>query len=298
MARITITPDFRSPRPPSTPLPSVAEFSGHLSLRAAVRNHGRTVLASQSFRAPFHLSKPYWDADAGVLLVQVVNPTAGILSGDRLESEITVDAGAALLVTTPSASRVFQMRGGSAESRQHFMVAAGAWLEVMPEPLVPHRGARFHQNTTVEIATGGSLFLVEPLMPGRIGHGEAWAWDRLQLDFTLRIDGELVLRERFDQSGDSLRALAELGGSGAAACFANAIFITPEAEKSAHPAWRAEIATLHGDGLWLGVSALRRGGWSLKWVASGPLRLRQGLRHAREILARYFPRLACDPRKL
>jgi urease accessory protein len=276
----------------------VAEFNGHLSLRAAVREHGRTVLASQSFRAPFHLSKPYWDPDAKVLLVQVVNPTAGILSGDRLESEITVDSGAALLVTTPSASRVFQMRGGRAESRQQFNVAAGAWLEVMPEPLVPHRGARFHQTTVVDLVTGGSLFLVEPLMPGRIGHGEAWEWDRLQLDFTLRLDGELVMRERFDQSGDSLRALAELGGSGAAACFANAIFITPEAEKSAHPAWRAELAALHGEGLWLGISALRRGGWSLKWVAAGPVRLRQGLRDAREILARYFPRLACDPRKL
>jgi urease accessory protein len=276
----------------------VAEFSGHLALRAAVRDHGRTVLASQSFRAPFHLSKPYWDADAGVLLVQVVNPTAGILSGDRLDSEISVDAGAALLVTTPSASRVFQMRGGNAESQQRFAVAPDAWLEVMPEPLVPHCGARFHQSTTVEIATGGSLLFVETLMPGRVGHGEAWAWDRLQLDFTLRLDGELVMRERFDQSGETLRALAELGGSGAAACFANAILITPCAEKSPHPAWRAEIAALHGEGLWLGVSALRRGGWSLKAVASGPVRLRQGLRDAREILARYFPRLACDPRKL
>ena len=293
-----VTPNLRSRLPSAAALPSVAEFSGHLSLRAAVREHGRTVLASQSFRAPFHLSKPYWDADAKVLLVQVVNPTAGILAGDRLESAIAVDPDAALLVTTPSASRVFQMRGGQAESSQHFTVAAGAWLEVMPEPLVPHRGSQFRQTTAVDIATGGSLFFVESLMPGRIGHGEAWAWDRLQLDFTLRLDGELVMRERFDQSGDSLRALAELGGSGAAACFANAIFITPEAEKSAHPAWRAEIAALHGDGLWLGVSALRRGGWSLKWVASGPVQLRQGLRAARKILARYFPTLACDSRKL
>src|SRR6185369_10218131 len=117
-------------------------FSGHLHLRAARRDHGRTVLAAQSFRAPFHLSKPYWDEDVRVLLAQVVNPTAGILDGDRLESEIGVDAGASLLVTTPSASRVFQMRDGAAECRQHFTVADGGWLEVLPEPLVPHRGAR------------------------------------------------------------------------------------------------------------------------------------------------------------
>ena len=101
------------------------EFSGHLSLRAGVGNHGRTALVSQSFRAPYHLSKPYWDEDAKTLLVQVVNPTAGILAGDRLESDISVDAGAALLVTTPSASRVFKMKaGGTAECQQRFAVGA------------------------------------------------------------------------------------------------------------------------------------------------------------------------------
>ena len=40
------------------------------------------MIAGQSFRAPFHVSKPYWDADSRVLLTQVVNPTAGILEGD------------------------------------------------------------------------------------------------------------------------------------------------------------------------------------------------------------------------
>ena len=95
----------------------MAEFSGHLALRAIAREDGRTILATQSFRAPFHLSKPYWDEDAKTLLVQVVNPTAGILSGDRLESTIVVDSGAALLVTTPSASRVFQMNGGTLAER-------------------------------------------------------------------------------------------------------------------------------------------------------------------------------------
>lgn len=272
----------------------MAEFSGHLSLRAAVRAHGRTVLAAQSFRAPFHLSKPYWEADARTLVVQVVNPTAGILSGDRLESDIAVERGAALLVTTPSASRVFRMRDGSAASAQRFTVADGAWLEVLPEPLVPHRGSTFRQQTEVAVAPGGSLFYVDQLMPGRVAHGEAWSWDRLTLAIDVRLDGELVLRERFDQSGTALRDLAALAGSGPAACFANVVFITPEPSAD----WRPDLAALHDDGLWLGVSALRRGGWSIKLVAPDAVRLRRALRDARRMLARYFPRLACEVRKL
>ena len=274
----------------------MAEFSGHLSLSAAVRAHGRTVLAAQSFRAPYHISKPYWDGDARALLVQVVNPTAGILAGDRLESEIAVQREAALLVTTPSASRVFQMRDGAAECRQHFSVAADGWLEVMPEPLVPHRGSRYRQVTTVDVDAAGALFFVDQLMPGRVGHGEAWQWQRLQLDLTVRLAGELVVRERFDHSGEELRDLAMLAGSGPAACFANAVLIAPDNPASAQ--WRQELAPLHRDGTWLGVSALRRGGWSIKLVAPDAVRLRASLREARKILARYFPRLTCDPRKL
>lgn len=274
----------------------MAEFAGHLSLRAARRDHGRTVLAAQSFRAPYHISKPYWDVDAHALLVQVVNPTAGILAGDRLESAITVEKDAALLVTTPSASRLFQMRDGVAACHQHFEVSTGGWLEVMPEPLVPHRGSRYRQITTINVAHGGELFFVDQLMPGRVGHGEAWQWSRLCLDLTIRVGGQLALRERLDQSGAELHALAELAGSGAAACFANAVLVCTG--NVAEIPWRAELTALHRDRLWIGVSALRCGGWSIKLIASDGLRLRDGLREMRRILAPYFPRLGCDPRKL
>lgn len=274
----------------------MATFAGHLELKAARRADGRTVIAAQSFRAPYHVSKPYWDADAGTLLVQVVNPTAGILEGDSLESVIAVEAGASLLVTTPSASRVFKMQNGAAECLQHFTVAKGAWLEVMPEPLVPHRGSRYRQRTRVDVEAGGALFFADLLLPGRVAYGEAWEWERLQLETEVRLDRELVLRERFDQSGAELKALAMASGFGERACFGNAVLI---AENDARDvAWKTAVTALHNRDCWVGVSALRRGGWSLKIVASDGMKLRETLRAIRRELLVRFPRLACDPRKL
>lgn len=272
----------------------MTRFSGHLRLKATAATGGRTALTGQSFRAPYHLSKPYWDADAGALLVQVVNPTAGILEGDSLESDIAVAKDASLLLTTPSASRVFKMKSGSAVCRQHFAVAKEGWLEVLPEPLVPHRGSRYRQTTRVEVALGGGLFFADLLMPGRIAHrNEAWEWDRLCLETEVRLDGELILRERFDTAGAELKALAVLAGSGPKACFGNAVLI---AEGEAP--WLKPVRALHGDGVWLGVSALRRGGWSIKFVAADSIRLRKTLKELRAILAVHYPRMACDPRKL
>lgn len=271
-------------------------LDGHLRLRAVRAADGRTALSAQSFRAPFHLSKPNWDPWAEVLHVQVVNPTAGILEGDRLESSITVDVGAALLVTTPSASRLFRMtEGGHATGRQHFAVARDATLEVFPEPVVPHRGSTYFQETTIEAAEGSTLLFIDQLMPGRLAHGEAWAWDRLVLGLTVRRAGELILRERFDQTGASLRSLAEFAGTGPGSCFANIVFLPPEDEAS--PAWRAEIAALHRDGVWLGISRLRTIGWSLRIVSPDPVRLRDVLSELRAILRRSYPRLGCGLRR-
>jgi urease accessory protein len=276
----------------------MADFHGHLSLRAAARaDDGVTTLAAQAFRAPFHLSKPYWDADTRTLLVQVVNPTAGILSGDRLESAVTVESGAAVLLTTPSASRVFRMRSGEARSLQSFRVEVGAWLEVLPEPLVPHRGSVFHQRTRLEVDPGGAAFYADLLFPGRIAHGETWGWERLVLELEVRSGAELILRERLDQSADHLRALAALAGSGDSACFGNAVFLAPELP--AAPAWREALHALQADGIWIGASQLRKGaGWSIKFVAPDGILLRRALADVRRILAGIAPRLGCDARKL
>lgn len=270
-------------------------FAGHLRIRAAVRD-GKTRLAEQSFQAPFHLSKPYWDPDSHTLHVQVVNPTAGVLAGDRLSSQIGVDPGASLLVTTPSATRVFTMADGLAECHQNFTIHRGAWLEITPEPLVPHRGSNYRQVTQVEIEAGGGLFFVDQLMPGRIGHGESWAWKELCLELDVCLGGGLILRERFVHSGPALRALAESAGSGSSACFANAVLVSPD-ENAAAP-WRETVHALHNNGVWIGVSALRRSGWSIKIVAPDAVRLRGTLRQVRQILAGFFPALRTNLRRV
>ncbi len=69
---------------------------------------GRTFLSRQSFRAPIHLSKPHWDGHH--LIVNIVNPTAGLFAGDSIELAVHVCAGARVVLTSPSAARVFRAK--------------------------------------------------------------------------------------------------------------------------------------------------------------------------------------------
>lgn len=276
----------------------MSEFHGHLQLRAT-RRSGRTALTTQAFRAPFHVSKPYWDVASETLLVQVVNPTAGILAGDRLTAEIAVADGAALLVTTPSASRIFAMAGGEAVSEQRLAVDAGGWLEVWPEPVVPHRRSVFRQSTRLDVAQGGALFYADLLSVGRAAHGEAWAWDRLQLELDLRVGGELVLHERFDHAGPALKRLAAWAGASETVGFGNAVVVLSDAPTDEVPPWRDALHTLQREGVWIGVSALRvRNAWSIKFVAADGIQLRRVLRDIRTVLAPVARHLSCDARKL
>jgi urease accessory protein len=114
---------------------------GHLRLVCGPDSRGFSSLREQSFRAPIHLSKPHLDAET--LVVNVVNPTAGLLQDDRIEQDVRVKQGASLLLTSPSASRAHRVRTGWAEVSQHFHVAAGAALEVLPETFIPQAGASF-----------------------------------------------------------------------------------------------------------------------------------------------------------
>lgn len=273
--------------------PQPATFSGHLRLTAARRDDGRTVLARQSFRAPFHISKPYWDGQ--VLQVQVVNPTAGILAGDELELDIEVAPGAALRVTTPAATRAFMMRAGAAVCRQHYRVAAGGWLECAPEPLCPHRDCTYAQHTRVEVADGGELYFVDALAPGRAGRGELWAWRRLQLTLDVRANGEPVWRECLDLSGAMAERAAAFHGT-PRAWLATVLVLTARIAAD-DPVW-ATIGRLHCGGRWLGVTRLRRGGWIVRVVAAGGQELRDTLGELRSALAGRLEFLRGGLRKL
>ena len=171
-------------RAASDPAPPAA-FAGHLHLEAEAGPAGPTILARQSFRAPFHIGKSYWDGHA--LQVRIINPTAGILEGDELELAIKVGAGAALLLVTPAATRAFQMKAGRATCRQDFAVAAGGWLECAPS-----RSSRTGRATTARAPawrspTAANSIMSTPLCPGApaagssgpggaCGSASKWSW--------------------------------------------------------------------------------------------------------------------------
>lgn len=187
---------------------SASALNGHLELRCDARADGVPFISRQSFRAPIHLSKSH--LDHGHLVQSIVNPTAGFFDGDRLETKVDVGPGAKLVLSMPSASRVYRTRSGlAARNHQQFHVAENASLEWIPEPFIPHAGARSLQQTRISLHPSASLLFFDWIAPGRVAMGEIFAYEQLRWDFDLHLGERLLARERYDlhPTSHSLEAL-------------------------------------------------------------------------------------------
>ena len=253
-------------------------LQGHLKLVCAADPSGRSYLRSQSFRAPVHLSKPH--LDEGMLIVNAVNPTAGLLAGDRIDFDIAVEPGARMLLTAPSASRAHRTAGAGAVVEQRFQVARGAWLEVWPELFIPQAGCRYRQRVAARVEEGGEMMLIEMIAPGRAASGELFAFAELDWETNIFLGAELIARERYTLTPAS-PALEAMRARFPEAYYAS-VFVVAERLGDAEPCWQ-RIHDLHDETAWVGCSALRRGGAAIRVLASGSIALRKkisGIRQA------------------
>ena len=249
---------------------------GHLNLVCGLGANGLSQLNQQSFRAPMHVSKPHLDGDT--LVVNVVNPTAGLFEGDEITCKVRVEFGARLLLTNPSATRAHRMAGGGeARLTQHFSVGKNGWLEIWPELFIPQAGTRYRQKTQIDIEEGSGLLFFESLAPGRVASGEAFEFERLDWETDIDYAGTHVVREKYEISPSALQAVTRQFPTGYYACV---FFFHPKI--TAESACWKTIGALHDNEAWVGHSGLVAGGWCIKILASGSIRFRKVLRAVRE----------------
>lgn len=145
--------------------------SGYLKLCFA-RGEYRSTLAEMERRVPFLVQKAlYWDEEMPQLpCVTMISTSGCVLQGDRLALDIHVAAGACGHVTTQSATKVHSMNANYATQVQNLCVEENGYLELMPDPLIPHRNARFMTDTLIRVHPTATAIYSEILMSGRKYH--------------------------------------------------------------------------------------------------------------------------------
>lgn len=184
-----------------TPADAVSSGQNGLIDLVLERRAGRTRLTQSRTRPPLLVQQALYPDEAApeMAYVFLANPTGGLLQNDRHSIAVNVGAGARAHVTTQSATKVYTMTDGVAEQRVRLSVAAGGYLEYLPDPLIPYRDANLEQEVVITCQPGAALLFSDVVTPGRVAMGESFMYRRLSNRLTIcGPRGRPVYREAFD----------------------------------------------------------------------------------------------------
>lgn len=136
------------------------------------RRGNRTILEKLERRAPYMVQRAlYCDPEMPPLACVFLITTSGcLLQGDRLALDITLGPRAQAHLTTQSATKIHAMDANYAAQTQIITLTDDAYLEFLPEPVIPHRQARFVSDTQISVAPSATLLFSEIIQPGRKHH--------------------------------------------------------------------------------------------------------------------------------
>ncbi len=194
------------PQKKNQPTPSSTEFVGRvgeLRLRYA-KLDGRTVIGHSYFTTPWKLLPPIYLDDTGAAYTLLINPSGGVVGGDGLSIDMTLDRDAHVLVSAPSANRVYRSEEKLSEQFITITVGPHAILEWLPEHTIPFAGSRFRQAIHASLAPGAAIILWDALASGRMARGERWAFTHLEneIHITTATGESLVERYILDPATD------------------------------------------------------------------------------------------------
>ncbi len=169
---------------------------GELKLAYAKCDH-RTIISHAYFTTPWKLLPPIYLDDTGAAYTLLVNPSGGLVGGDYLSIDMNVEQDAHVLISAPSANRVYRTEGKVSEQHITITVGSGAVLEWFPEHTIPFAGSRFRQVLQATLAPGATLLLWDAVASGRIARGERWAFTDLENDIQITTASGSTLLERY-----------------------------------------------------------------------------------------------------
>lgn len=189
------SPSIRKTASPTFSTESIGRV-GELRLNYA-KSDRRTIIAHSYFTTPWKLLPPIYLDDTGAAYTLLVNPSGGLVGGDHLSIDMSLDRDAHVLISSPSANRVYRTEGKTSEQHITITVGPGAVLEWLPEHTIPFAGSRFRQILHATLAPGATLLLWDGVASGRVAREERWAFTDLENEIRITTASGSSLLERY-----------------------------------------------------------------------------------------------------
>lgn len=148
----------------------------------------RTELVHRYQKSPLQIMRPLYvdPLRPDLPVVYLMSTGGGIVQADRLRLDFDCGADTSVLVTTQAATKVHRMDADYATQMVNLRVGPRAYVEHLPEPVIPFGGSRFYQRTVVTVDPSATVLLGETVLAGRLAYGEHHDYDVFASDLQVQ----------------------------------------------------------------------------------------------------------------
>jgi urease accessory protein len=196
--------------------------------RLAVGSPGKTAIAELTFMKSGEktyltdlynvlpakiLRELYYDPYLpGLPYILFMNPTGGIVQGDRYIYKIRLNKGAEAFITDTMATKIYKMDLNYASKQIDVYLGENSRLEFLPREVIAFIDSRWYQRATFHVSEGAKLLYCEIFCPGRIARGEFWDFEIYSSKVVFEREGKLLLNESTTFTRDDRDALDVIFG--------------------------------------------------------------------------------------
>jgi len=182
---------------------------GHLKL-AFERRGKQTVQTYASATSPWHVLPPCELDDSGCAYVWLVNTSGGLVGGDQVTMEATLASDSHVVMTTPSATRVYRTLDATVDQQIRLSVGSNARLEWLPEVTIPFAGSKLRQALHVDLTEGATALVWDAMASGRVAREERWAFTSFENEIRITTASGTSVLERFRIEPDAMNSRRRL----------------------------------------------------------------------------------------
>lgn len=175
---------------------------GYLKMGFELNSEGRSIMRDLKRHVPLIVQQElYFDSEMPDMpCVYILSSGGPNVDGDRYGQDIYLKKGSMAFISTGAATKLAVMKQNYSGMKQSIMLEENAYLEYLPEPIIPSRHTRYISDTSIVIDPTAAMFYSEIFMPGRkyYKEGELFEYDVLSIcAHAERPDGKQLFREKF-----------------------------------------------------------------------------------------------------
>lgn len=159
----------------------------------------------------------------------LLTTSGGLVGGDHLEINLSLEAGASVLVTTQAAEKVYRSAGEDCCLDIGLSVGDHCWLEWLPQETILFEGARLRRLTQIDLKSQARLLAGEILVFGRTARGEKLTQGLIRDAWEVRRADRLLWADALQLDGDIATTLAAPAGFNGCVAYATLIYAAENA---------------------------------------------------------------------